>query len=306
MRKTSLAALALLPLLALTPPASGASKSPAPKSAAPKTTADVIAQAPASDWRPLDPDRTLYMDLPAGRVIIELAPGFAPAHFANLKTLVREHYFDGLWIERAQDNYVVQWGDADTKKPTGSAKTKVAAEFDAPIAASKPFTPLPDRDTYAPQTGFTDGFPVARDPASGKAWLAHCYAMVGVGRDNAPDSGPGTELYAVIGNAPRHLDRNVALIGRVVQGMELLSVAPRGGGAMGFYDKPEQRTTIRQIRFASDLPPAQRVKLEVLRTDSRSFTAWVHAKRFPASDWFVSKAGHVELCNVNPPSRVVK
>ena len=294
---TRFAALALLPVL-LTAPASGAP-------AAPKTGAYVIAQSPASDWRALDPARTLYMDLPAGRVIIELDPAFAPEHFANLKTLVREHYFDGLWIERAQDNYVVQWGDADTHKPTGSAKISVPAEFDAPIAASEPFAALPDPDTYAPQTGFTRGFPVARDPATGRAWLAHCYAMVGVGRDNAPDSGPGTELYAVIGNAPRGLDRNVALIGRVVQGMELLSVMPRGTATMGFYDKPEQRTTIRQIRFASDLPADQRLKLEVMRTDSKSFTAWVHARRFPASDWFVAKAGHVELCNVNPPSRPI-
>ena len=304
MTRTRLAALAVLPLLCLSAPALGAHKAAPPKAG--KTTADVIAQSPASDWRTLNPERTLYMDLPAGRVVIELAPEFAPLHFANLKTLVREHYFDGLWIERAQDNYVVQWGDADTKKPTGSARTKVAAEFDAPIAASKPFTALPDRDTYAPQTGFTRGFPVARDPKIGKAWLAHCYAMVGVGRDNAADSGPGTELYAVIGNAPRHLDRNVALVGRVVQGMELLSVMPRGTATMGFYDKPEQRTMIRQIRFASDLPADQRLKIEVMRTDSRSFAEWVQARRFPASDWFVAKAGHVELCNVNPPSRQVK
>jgi peptidylprolyl isomerase len=299
MTQTRIAALALAPLLALTAPALAA----APAGPA-KTTAEVIVQAPASDWRPLDPERTLYMELPAGRVVIELAPAFAPEHFDNLKTLVREHYFDGLWIERAQDNYVVQWGDADTKKPTGSARTTLPAEFDAPIAASQPFTPLPDRDTYAPEVGFTDGFAVGRDPQAGRAWMAHCYGMVGVGRDNAPNSGPGTELYAVIGNAPRHLDRNVTLIGRVVRGMELLSVMPRGGGAMGFYDKPEQRTTIHQIRFAADLPTAERVKLEVLRTDSASFTAWVQAKRFPASDWFVAKAGHVELCNVNPPSRL--
>ena len=297
MIRSRLAALALLPVL-LTAPASGAPE-------APKTTAEIIAQSPATDWRALDPERTLYMDLPAGRVIIELDPAFAPEHFANLKTLVREHYFDGLWIERAQDNYVVQWGDADTHKPTGSAKVSVPAEFDAPIAASEPFTALPDPDTYAAQTGFTRGFPVARDPATGRAWLAHCYAMVGVGRDNAPDSGPGTELYAVIGNAPRGLDRNVALIGRVVQGMELLSVMPRGTATMGFYDKPEQRTTIRRVRFASDLPPAQRVKLEVLRTDSPSFAEWIQAKRFPASPWFVAKPGHVELCNVNPPSRPI-
>ena len=296
-----LAALAALPLLAFTPAMAGPSKSSPAKS-----SADIIAAAPAGDWRPLDPAHTLYMELPAGRVIIELAPDFAPAHFANLKTLARERYFDGLWIERAQDNYVVQWGDADTKKPTGSAKTSLTPEFDAPIAASKPFTPLPDRDTYAKQVGFSNGFAVGRDPAAGRAWLAHCYGTVGAGRDNAPTSGPGTELYAVIGNAPRHLDRNIALIGRVVKGIELLSVMPRGTATMGFYDKPEQRTTIRSIRFASDVPPAERTNLEIMRTDSRSFAALIHARRFPAGPWFTYPVGHVELCNMSVPSRVVR
>jgi cyclophilin family peptidyl-prolyl cis-trans isomerase len=300
-----LAALAVLPLLALTAASAGPPKPVAPK-VAPKTSADIIAAAPAGDWRPLDPTRTLYMDLSGGRrVIIELAPDFAPKHFANLKTLVQEHYFDGLWIERAQDNYVVQWGDADTKKPTGLAKTSLEPEFDAPIG-SKSFTPLPDPDTYAKQVGFTDGFAVGRDPKAARTWLAHCYGAVGVGRDNALTSGPGTELYAVIGNAPRHLDRNIALIGRVVKGIDLLSVMPRGTGPLGFYEKPEQRTPIVSIRFASDVPPAEQTKLEIMRTDSKSFAALVHARRFPAGPWFVAPVGHVELCNMNVPSRVVK
>ena len=75
------------------------------------------------------------------------------------------------------------------------------------------------------EVGFVDGFPVALDPGLGRAWLVHCYGMVGAGRDNDVDSGGGAELYAVIGQAPRHLDRNVTLLGRVVSGMELLSVA---------------------------------------------------------------------------------
>jgi peptidylprolyl isomerase len=57
---------------------------------------------------------------------------------------------------------------------------------------------------------------------------------VGAGRDDPPES-DGTELYAVIGHAPRQLDRNVALVGRVLQGIELLSSLPRGSGEMGFY-----------------------------------------------------------------------
>src|SRR6185369_319990 len=129
-------------------------------------------------------------------------------------------------------------------------------------------TRLPDPDVYASEVGFWDGFPVARDPQTQKMWLVHCYGMVGAGRDVSADSGGGTELYVVIGQAPRHLDRNVTLIGRVLQGIELLSSLPRGTAAMGFYEKPEQRTPIKAIRVASDVPKSERSQLEVLRTDT--------------------------------------
>ena len=79
--------------------------------------ADVIKASRPSDWRPLDPANTLYMELPGGRVVIELAPAFAPRHVANIRTLVHEHYFDGLAVIRSQDNWVGQWGDADEKNP---------------------------------------------------------------------------------------------------------------------------------------------------------------------------------------------
>lgn len=282
----------------------GLSAAAQPQPPPPPSSADILAASPAGDWRPIDPEQTLYLDLPAGRVVIELDPAFAPLHVANIKTLVREHYFDGLFIERAQDNYVVQWGDPDAKRSLGSAKAALPPEFARETPAGEAFTALPDPDTYAPQTGFVDGFPAARDPARGETWLAHCYGMVGVGRDVALTSGSGAELYAVIGNAPRHLDRNVALVGKVVEGMELLSVMPRGAAAMGFYDKPEQRTPIRDVQVAADLPPDQRVKLEELRTDSPTFAAWIHAKRSRTDPWFAEPIGRVEVCNVPVPVRM--
>jgi peptidylprolyl isomerase len=208
---------------------------------APKATpsgGEVIAASPAADWRPLDPNNTIYMELPQGRVVIELAPGFAPNHAANIRAMARAGYFDGGAIVRSQDNYVVQWSQPDEKKPMGAAKPTLPAEWQRPIAGAPPFTPLPDADTYAPQVGYSDGFPVARDAKLGLTWLAHCSGMVGAGRGNESDSGGGTELYAVIGHAPRNLDRNVTLVGRVVAGMELLSVLPRGTGDLGFYEKP--------------------------------------------------------------------
>jgi peptidylprolyl isomerase len=263
----------------------------------PPSSADILAGSSAADWRPLEPQNTLYLELTAGRVIIELAPQFAPRHVANVQALAREGYFDGTAIVRSQDNYVVQWADPDGKRPIKNAQRTLAAEFER-TARGIPFTPLVDPDTYAPEVGFSDGFPAARDPKFGRAWLVHCYGMVGAGRDNDVDSGGGTELYVVTGHAPRHLDRNVTLLGRVVQGMELLSALPRGTGALGFYEKPEQRVSIKSMRVASDVPPAQRTELEVLRTDTPTFTAYVEARRNRREEWFKVPAGHVDVCNV--------
>jgi peptidylprolyl isomerase len=135
-------------------------------------------------------------------------------------------------------------------------------------------------------------------------WLVHCYGMVGAGRDNAPDSGGGTELYAVIGHAPRQLDRNVTLFGRVVQGMELLSSLPRGPAPMGFYQKPEQMVPIKSIRVAADVTEAERSDLEIMRTDTATFRALIESRRNRREPWYQMPAGHIEIGNVPVPVRV--
>jgi cyclophilin family peptidyl-prolyl cis-trans isomerase len=274
----------------------------------PVTTADVLAASKPADWRPLDPENTLYLELAAGRVVIELAPAFAPRHVANVKALAREGYFDGLAIVRVQDNYVVQWGDPDAadagkQRKVARAQRTLPAEFTVPVPPGQPFNRLPDADGYARQVGFSGGFPAARDPARGTTWLAHCYGMVGAGRDNEADSGGGPELYAVIGHAPRHLDRNVTLLGRVVLGIERLSTLPRGTAALGFYEKPEQHVPIRAIRVAADVPAKDRTALEVIRTDTRTFDALVESRRNRRDGWTKVPAGYVELCNVPLPVR---
>jgi cyclophilin family peptidyl-prolyl cis-trans isomerase len=263
----------------------------------------VLAGSKSSDWRPLDPENTLYMELPAGRVVIELAPAFAPLHVRNIKKLARANYFDGLAIIREQDNYVAQWGDPENRHPLPEGIGKTAPEFDAALAPQLPFTKLSDGDVYAPEVGFSNGLPMARATAQNRMWLAHCYGMVGVGRDVEADTGSGAELYAVIGHAPRHLDRNVALVGRVLKGMELLSGLPRGSGDLGFYTKSEHPLPIKSIRVAADVPAAQRAHLEVLRTDTPTFAALIESRRNRPEDFFKVQAGHIELCNVPLPVR---
>lgn len=297
--------IAICTLVSLTVSASACAKAPTTK---PQTMADVIAASKPTDWHALDPQNTLYLELSSGRVVMELAPAFAPRHAANVKTLVREKYFDGLAILRSQDNYVVQWGDpngddAARKRPVGSAQATLKAEFTIPLSKDLPFTLLPDRDGYAPQTGFSGDFPAASDPKSRTAWLTHCYGSIGVGRDVDVDSGGGTELYVVIGASPRWLDRNITVVGRVVQGMELLSTLPRGTGALGFYEKPEQHVPIKSIRLAADVPQNERANLEVLRTDTPTFTALVESRRNRRDDWYKVPAGHIDVCSVPVPVR---
>ena len=276
---------------------------------APKATlADVIEGSRPSDWRALDPRNTMYMELPAGRVVIEMAPVFAPNHVDNIRTMVREHYFDGLAVIRSQDNWVVQWGDPDEKnpRPMKSAKAKLKGEFDLPLKNDNNFTRMPDRDVYAPQVGHSNGFPSARDPKSGRAWLAHCYGMVGVGRDTGGDSGSGSSLYVVIGHGPRHLDRNITVVGRVISGMPLLSTIPRGAGAMGFYDKPELNVPIASVKMAADVPEAERSKFEVMRTETATYKAAVEAQRNRGGPWTKVAAGAIDLCNAPIPVREQK
>ena len=267
------------------------------------SSAQIIQAAPTSAWRSLAPENTLYMQLPAGRVIIELAPAFAPLHVANIRTLVQENYFDGLAVLRAQDNYVVQWGDPDENKSLGSAKATLEAEFTVRDTPEMQFVPLPDRDGYAPQSGFAAGLPAARNPEKHRAWLANCYGMVGVGRDNDPQSGNGSSLFVVIGQAPRQLDRNITLVGRVWSGIELLSTLHRGSGPLGFYETPQERTGLLSIRMAADVPEAERTPLQVMRTDSPSFAQYVAARRNRREDWFKVPAGFIDVCNVPIPTR---
>ena len=268
------------------------------------TTSDVLDHSEASDWRTPKAVDLLILTLDNdARVVMELAPAFAPNHAENLRALAREHYFDGLAIMRAQENYVVQWGDPDgDKREIKTAKRNLPGEFFR-SASGLNFSALPDADVYAPEVGYVDGFPAARDPKRREAWLAHCYAALGVGRAMSTDSGGGTELYVVIGHAPRHLDRNITLAGRVLQGMEHLSVLPRGTGALGFYEKPEQYVKIRSLRLAADLPEAERIPLQVLRTDTPTWKAYVETRRYRRDPWFIEATGHADVCNVGVPVR---
>jgi len=274
--------------------------------------ADIIKQSAPSDWRRLDPENTLVMEINGQQVILELAPRFAPQHAANIRTLAREGYYTGSAVVRVQDNYVTQWADPadeekekDKLKPLGTALAELPAEFSIPFKGL-PITNFTDPDGWAPVSGFADGMPVAADPAQNKAWLAHCYGVVGAARSTQPDSSNGTSLYAINGQAPRALDLNITVVGRIVKGMEVLSSLPRGPGAMGFYDKPEAYIPITRARMLADIPAAEQPNIEIMRTDTTTWRKLVEASRHAIGGWAVHSALHSNICNRSVPTRPIQ
>ncbi|NWK97054.1 peptidylprolyl isomerase [Sphingobium lactosutens] len=299
LRAGLLAALIATPALAADPPAD-------PPTQPPVTPAAVVAQAPAATWQAIADDELLVMTIEGGRrVVIQLAPAFSPRHVANIQALAKAHWWDGTSINRVQDNYVAQWGDATEKKPMPPGLSVTSADdYALPIANRRlAVTPLPYPDAYAPSTGFVGGWPVAMDGSS--AWVPHCYGYVGVGRNVSPDAGTGAELYAVIGQAPRQLDRNIAVVGRVVEGMAHLSSLPRGSGELGFYTPKEHQVPILSLRLASELPEAEQPHFQQMDVASPSFADYLRLRANRKDDFYDRPAGGVDICNAPVPVRAV-
>lgn len=280
---------------------------------------EIVAAAKAEEWVAIAPSDLMVMELAPDakgkprRVIIQLMPApFSQGWVGNIRKLAAAKFWDGTSVNRVQDNYVVQWGDATEKKalPKG---LRVMTNNDyvvdtinligtpAPrLRAEKTWQESLTSDPYSARTSLEGGWPVATGKSAG-VWPTHCYGMVGVGRNLSPDTGTGAELYTVIGHAPRHLDRNIALVGRVIEGIEHLSSLPRGTGALGFYEKEEERVPIASVRIgdaASDAPA-----FEYLSTDSASFAAYAEARANRRDPFFNVPAGGADICNIPVPIR---
>ena len=272
----------------------------APAAAAPKRS-----DALPADWVAIPDDELLIFTLANGRTVtIRLAARYTPAHVANIRALARARWWDGETVYRVQDNYVVQWGDATEKKalPPGVVANP-PAEYSWPRYDA--VTRLTRSDPYSTATGHSrDGWPLA---TNGKeAWIPHCYGMVGVARDMAPSTGSGGDLYTVIGHAPRHLDRNIAIVGRVLDGIDALTTLPRGtGGGLGLYEDPKQRVPIATARLASALPEGERPRFQYRRTDNPRFAAWIKARENREPPFFEVPSGGADICNALPPVRKV-
>ncbi len=259
----------------------------------------IVAEAAPEDWRALDPENMLVIELARGRVVVALSEQLAQGHTAQLKALAREGFYDGLNFYRVIDGFVAQGGDVFETREVTSAATSIAAEFDEPLRDAMAFTPIKDVDGYAPQIGFVDSEPVGIDGET--IWKLHCTGAMAMARGNERDSG-GTEFYITL-QPQRYLDRNLTVFGNVVEGMEHLQALRRVAPPEGEED--DMGEEILSIRVAADVPEDERPKLEILRSDTPTFADYVESRRNRPEEFFYFRPDHVDVCALAIPVRPV-
>ncbi len=254
--------------------------------------------AAAHGQRPVDALRQVYLDVPDGRIVIELNPDFAPLQVEQFIKFVRSGFYDDATFYRVIDGFVAQAGDGSDMAGEFS-NPQVKGEFERPLEGLGTFTLVQSGDLFAPETGFIDGFAVGRDPATGAAWLTHCPGVVAMARNNGRDTA-STDFYIVIGQAPRYLDRNLTIFGRVIRGMEIVQRIRRDGpDEDGMIEDPNERTPIDRARLAADLPPSERMKIHVPDTASAEFKQMLDERRNRSDAFFHHEPPAVlDVCQV--------
>jgi peptidylprolyl isomerase len=270
---------------------------------------DIKGDSKEQVWRTLSPQNTLYMDTESGRIIFELAEQFSPGNVAHIKQLIRTGFYDGLTFYRVINGFVVQGGDpseSDEHKSTLAKKT-MKAEFERTIDKNASFTVVQSPDLLAEQTGFVDGFAVGRSLTENKEWLITCPGVVNLARGNSPHSGT-TDFAIMIGQAPRHLDRNMSIFGRIVHGMEHVNLIKRGGKENGgMIEDSTKRSKIVKMTIAADLPKTQQLNIEIENTHTETFKKKFAERRKKAHEFYKHKGnGALDICYLKTDVRINK
>jgi len=268
--------------------------------------ASAVAVAAEPTWREVDPDNLVFVELQEGQVVIELNPAFAAKTVAQFRRLVREDFYRGLSFYRVIDGFVAQGGDGSDLGELSNVPL-IEAEFERKWSAELPWTPVQKPDLFAPETGFVDGFAAARDPAEGTAWLAHCPGVVAMARNEEAGSSR-TDFYIVIGQAPRYLDRNMNVFGRVIHGMDVVQRIHRGAAAdNGIIRDETLATRITSMKLGSDIPKEQRLSAFVMDTGSRGFEDLLEERRERRQRFFRNRPPEVlDVCQVPMAGRLTR
>jgi len=257
-------------------------------------------------WRQVDPDNTVMLELQEGMVVIELNPTFAPETVAQFKRLVLSRFYNGLSFYRVIDGFVAQGGDGSDLGELSEIPL-IDAEFEIEFTEELPWVEVQAPDLFAEETGFIDGFGVARDLKDDTAWLTHCPGVVAMARNDDPDSSR-TDFYIVIGQAPRYLDRNMNVFGRVIEGMDVVQRINRGPVSnSGVFIDETAPTRIRSVRLQSEFPKKEQMQAFVMDTSSKAFDDILDDRRKRKQKFFHNQPPRVlDVCQVPVMGRLTK
>lgn len=246
-------------------------------------------------------DRLVYITTDKGLIVLELAPFMAPKHVAQFTSLVAEGFYDGLDFYRVIDGFVAQAGAESEQKLTQHG-TALSAEFTRTVNSSSSFILVQSPDFLAEQTGFIEGFPAGRSDKENLEWLLHCPGAVGMARDQDADSG-STDFYIVIGQAPRHLDRNMSIFAQVVYGLDNVQAIKRGDGNIngGVIENKKQRSKIIQAQLGTALDKSLQLSLTRDLVQGEAFQQRLSSARSLDNEFFHYKgAGRLDVCYYKP------
>ena len=260
------------------------------------------------EQRQIAQDNLVYMNTSEGLIIYELLPQVAPNHVKRFKNLVEEGFYSGLAFYRVIDGFVAQAGEGEqewnnVKGKPSQFKSPLKAELTRPLTAS--FNLVQSPELIAPETGFIDSIPAGRDPKTKEEWLLHCPGTVAMARDTGIDTG-STEFYINIGQAPRHLDRNMSVFARVVSGLEVAQRMARGEkSAGGIVAEPDKRAKIIWAKLGTSVAHSQQKQVLVDNFQSERFQQRLASARNKTNPFYVYAGnGNIDVCYHQPSIEV--
>ncbi len=284
-----------------------AQETPEAEAAAPESAAAAAVDVPAevaaapADWREVAPGDLLRFDTSEGRILIEMAPEFAPRHVQRISRLAATDFYDGTVFHRVIDTFMAQGGDPWGSGAGGSDLQDLQAEFRARLelgeglvnVGERPVNPRVNADVA--QASYYNGFPIGHQPTElasmtgdGRvlAWILHCPGSTSMARTNDPNTA-NSQFFLMRGTSP-HLDTQYTAWGRVVHGVDTVM-------ALHVGEPPSEPSQLVRAEVMSDLPEAERDRAWVMRTDSEAFQTALSEERQAMGRAF-------DICDFSVPS----
>lgn len=269
--------------------------------------------APASAWRVVEPDNLMLIDTVYGRIGIELYPEIAPNHIKQIKTLVRDNFYDGIVFHRVISGFMNQTGDPTGTGTGDSELPNIEAEFTFRRDTVKmPIEIFQDRDVNPryPElskvgAGFYKALPIITQPSAqafatkdGKVEASgiHCRGVTSMAR--AADFNSGNSQFFLMrtarGSNAQGLNTEYSIWGRTVMGVDFIDSIKVGvnGETEGFV--PDK---MRRVRLASDLPENEQPRIHVLKTQGDDFKRFLDTQK-------KQDGTYKDICDIEIPVKI--